>query len=146
MSEKSGLTPVVVVGVDNSPNSMEALRWAASYVDKVGGELHVVSAYESALGLGFQYAPVNEDKSEHDARVVLEHTLHKVLGEAADRVVREVTKGDATNVLVEASRGADLLVVGDRGHGGFAGLLLGSVSEHCVRQAHCSVLVVRTTA
>jgi nucleotide-binding universal stress UspA family protein len=53
-----------------------------------------------------------------------------------------VVEGHAAPVLVEASTGADLLALGTRGHGAAAGILLGSVSEHCVTHAHCPVLVI----
>lgn len=133
---------VVVVGIDGSADSLEALRWAARYVEDTGGELHAVTAYENELGFGF--APLSAENHEHEASLVLEHALHKVLGdESSINVVREVVRGHATKVLIDASRNARLLVVGNRGYGGFAGLLLGSVSENCVRHAHCSVLVVR---
>jgi nucleotide-binding universal stress UspA family protein len=58
-------------------------------------------------------------------------------------IVSLVVEGHAAAVLVERSEGADLLVVGTRGHGRFTGMLLGSVSEHCVIHARCPVLVVR---
>jgi nucleotide-binding universal stress UspA family protein len=59
---------------------------------------------------------------------------------------RQVTEGNPAQVLLDAARGADLLVVGSRGHGGFAEALLGSVSQHCVHHARCPVVVIRAAA
>lgn len=134
--------PVVVVGVDGSPNSAAALRWAARYATLRGAELHAVIAWENVLGFGF--APISAQALEQEAQQVLERTVNKVLGkEHPLEVVPMVIRGNPTEVLVEAAHDAELLVVGDRGYGGFAGLLLGSVGENCVRQARCSVVVVR---
>jgi len=132
----------VVVGVDGSTNSTAALRWAARYAELTGADLHAVTAWENVLGFGF--APIGAADLEREARHVLNRTLKKTFAEEASvEVVTHVTRGNPTAVLVEASRDAELLVVGDRGYGGFANLLLGSVGENCVRQAHCSVVVVR---
>ena len=79
-----------------------------------------------------------------DARRLLETTVAETLGEDPGLEIElVVAEGHAAPVLVEAAKGADLLVVGSRGHGGFAGMLLGSVSEHCVHHASCPVIVVR---
>jgi nucleotide-binding universal stress UspA family protein len=64
--------------------------------------------------------------------------------EGALEIDQVVAHGHAAGVLIERSREADLLVVGTRGHGGFTGMLLGSVSAHCVHHAHCPVVVVRS--
>lgn len=144
MSEVPSPKRVVLVGVDGSPNSVDALRWAAEYAQKTGCELHVCIAYQKWLGVGFDYARLSEERVEQEARHILVHTVQKALGEAGSKgVTHEVKHGNPTEVLVEASRDADLLVVGDRGSGGYKELLLGSVSANCVRQAHCSVVVVR---
>jgi nucleotide-binding universal stress UspA family protein len=134
--------PVVVVGIDGSANSAAALRWAGSYATLIGAELHAVIACEGLMG--FAFAPVSTEDLERESRHVLDRTIHKVFGAKPPvRVVKIVDHGNPTAVLVDESRGADLLVVGDRGYGGFAGLLLGSVGGNCVREAHCSVIVVR---
>ena len=79
-----------------------------------------------------------------DARNMLTATIEEVLG-ASPQVVAtpKLVSGDAAPVLIEASRDAALLVVGGSEHGGFAGMLLGSVSQHCVQHAACPVVVVR---
>jgi nucleotide-binding universal stress UspA family protein len=88
-------------------------------------------------------APPTDFDFEADARRALTEELDAVLGPGAPGVVRRVEFGPAAPVLIEASRGADMLVVGSRGLGGFVGMLLGSVSRHCTAHAHCPVVVVR---
>ena len=79
-----------------------------------------------------------------DARHVVDQALEQVQPDYPDVDVQiSVVEGHPAPVLVEVSRDADLLVVGCRGHGAFAGMLLGSVSEHCATNAHCPVLVMR---
>ncbi|GGM89897.1 hypothetical protein GCM10009721_14040 [Terrabacter tumescens] len=88
-------------------------------------------------------APVDVGwRPDVDADTVLRETLDEVFGgHRPEGLQPEVVHGSARTVLIEASRGASLLVVGSRGHGGFAGLLLGSVSSACSEHAHCPVLV-----
>jgi nucleotide-binding universal stress UspA family protein len=81
---------------------------------------------------------------ENDARRVLDEAVAKVRStHPGVRVRSTIIRGHPAPALIEASRGADLLVLGSRGHGEFVGMLLGSVSEHCVAHAHCPVLVIR---
>ncbi|MDA8292146.1 MAG: universal stress protein [Actinomycetota bacterium] len=137
--------PFVVVGVDGSRQSRAALEWAARYAGLVGAQLRAVIAWQRESGFG--YFPEGERGLEHEARRVLSHAVELVLGREHDvDLVLEVVRGNPTTVLLEASRGADVLVVGDRGYGGFAGLLLGSVGENCLRHATCSVVLVREDA
>jgi nucleotide-binding universal stress UspA family protein len=89
----------------------------------------------------YGYAPRDY---EGDARKALGNAIEQALGKNPRVfVVAELVAGEAAEVLIEASRDAELLVVGSHGHGGFAGMLLGSVSQHCVGHAHCSVVVIR---
>lgn len=138
--ESSG--PIVVVGVDGSLNSVEALRWAASYAQLSGAELRAVTAWQSMSGFGF--APVPHKEWERQAEHELDRVVRKALGDNPSvRVTKKVVDGNPAAVLIEESNDADLLVVGDRGYEGFSGLLLGHVGETCARNAHCSVIVVR---
>lgn len=133
----------VVVGVDGSPNSQAALRWAADYALHIGAELGAVVAYGQVMP-GFGFAPISSDELRREAGDVLEQAIeHAFDGTPPLTIDRHVVNGHPAAVLVEASDDAELLVVGDRGHGGFAELLLGSIGEQCVRRAHCSVVVVR---
>ncbi|HZT64489.1 MAG TPA: universal stress protein [Acidimicrobiales bacterium] len=139
----------IVVGIDGSDASRLALRWAWDEAALRGAELHVVHActYPVVSGFGAVMPPLPAPGLIlGEAERMVDQQLEEVLGEAAgDRVVREVVFGTASGVLVEASKGADLLVVGARGRGGFTGLLLGSVSQQCVHHARCPVVVLRTT-
>lgn len=134
----------VVVGIDGSPESAEALRWAIDYARPIGATIHAVIAWENMLGFGF--VPAGVQSLENEARATLDRTVDKVLEdehEPVPTIERFVVRGHSTPALLQASRGARLLVVGDRGYGGFAGLLLGHCGENCARLAECSVVIVR---
>jgi len=135
-------TPVVVVGVDASENGQIALRWALQQARLMGAELHAVTAWEVSAAYG--YVPMYTDVDlEGDARKQQDTALAQVAEDAAGvDVVAKVVRGHAADALLDASRGADLLVVGSRGHGTFAGTLLGSVSQHCAQHARCPIVVV----
>jgi nucleotide-binding universal stress UspA family protein len=131
--------PRIVVGIDGSEPSQDALRWAAQQAQVTGAELVAVIAWH----LPEIYAYVNRDYGE-DARKALETTLDKVLDPASPvKVSTHVVEGRPASVLLEAAKDADLLVVGAHGHGAFEGMRLGSVSQHCVQHATCPVVVVR---
>jgi nucleotide-binding universal stress UspA family protein len=141
----------IVVGVDGSDGAQEALRDAIQEARLRGAGLRVVTAWHvSTMAYGGGLAPdVDPSMFEKSARAALDAAL-AALGEQADGVVieRAVRMGQPAQVLVEEARGADLLVVGSRGHGGFVGLLLGSVSHQCALHASCPVVIVhkdRTT-
>lgn len=134
----------IVVGVDGSQSSENALRWAARQALMSGATLEVVITWEYPISFGWSPPFPADFDPEADARRALDETLQNVLGpDPAVRVRSKVVEGHPAPVLVDLSKGADLLVVGSRGHGEFAGMLLGSVSEHCVTNAHCPVLVLR---
>lgn len=133
----------VVVGVDGSPQSEAALRWAAHYAGAVAAPLKIVISWQyPAL-----YGPVpvaDEMNFEGAATKIVEKMAADVQIESPDlEVTTLVSAGRPSEVLVRESEGACLLVVGSQGHGGFAGMLIGSVSLHCVHHARCPVVVVR---
>lgn len=138
----------VVVGVDGSPESRLALEAAAEQAREHGASLTVLTAWTQPMTAGAPgYAPYAWI-GEADFSVIAKHqqadALADVLGpEPSIRVDQEVLEGHPAQLLVAAAEGADLVVVGCRGHGGFAGLLLGSVSQHVAAHAPCPVLVVR---
>jgi nucleotide-binding universal stress UspA family protein len=135
------------VGVDGSESSTAALRWAARQAELTGAALHIVTAWsypEHPAPLGIiPDLPLPADPLS-DVRQKLVELVGAELGRHVGIDVHcEVVHGNAAPVLLDAARDADLLVVGSRGQGAFAGMLLGSVSEHCVHHAACPVLVVR---
>lgn len=134
----------IVVGVDGSPASLDALRWAAHQAELTGACLEAVTSWSYPTTYGFPVI-ANVDW-EQGARTVLDQAVVEALGDAGESVVRRVAEGHPARLLADVSEGADLLVVGSRGHGGFAGLLLGSVSEYVVAHAPCPVVVVRHPA
>lgn len=133
----------IVVGVDGSESSKSALRWAARLLAITGEGIDAVTAWRIPSGYGWPYTAVDWDP-EVDARKALEQSVEDVFGADRPEGLRLLVRhGNAAQVLLEASKDADVLVVGSRGHGGFAGLLLGSVSRHCVENSPVPVLVIR---
>ena len=137
----------VLVGVDGSANSHKALAWAAAEAAGHGADLVVLNVWEHTLlppagsvSVSEKYVP---DPSQRTADDLLRE-IKEVLGEDPPLLVQpRVRQGSPAKVLIELSADADLLVVGTRGHGGFGGLVLGSVSQHVAAYAKCSVAVVR---
>lgn len=139
-------TGKIVIGVDGSASSVDALRWAVQQSQLVGAELHAVSSWVLPNTYGWSPAPADTDW-QRDSETVLRRTLTEALGATdAERVHQHVVQGHPAAVLLEAAADADLLVVGSRGHGGFTGMLLGSVSQHVIAHAPCPVVVVRHQA
>ncbi|HEY4948292.1 MAG TPA: universal stress protein [Acidimicrobiales bacterium] len=134
----AGSSHRIVVGVDGSENAERALEWAAAQADRTGAVLDIQTAYEP----GYTFITKDEVKRTMERRVE-EAAAH--VAEVAPRVT--TTGGTHEEApapaLIEASDGADLLVVGSRGLGGFVGLLLGSVSVQCSHHAHCPVTIIR---
>jgi nucleotide-binding universal stress UspA family protein len=132
----------IVVGVDGSESSKQALQWALQQARRTGAALRVVTSWSMPMVAG--YVPPPPFDLESGARQIVDEAVAEVAGEDAPvSLEKVVVKGPAAAVLLQASSGADLLVVGSRGRGAFAGMLLGSVSTHCVNHASCPVVVVR---
>lgn len=148
------------MGIDGSAGSVAALRWGLAEARTRGAPLRVVHAYEvprftlgdvgmAGPGMPVPAIPPEEhdrlrEASESQARHVVEATLERAGGEPAEGadVTTETIEGPAVPVLLEAARGATLLVLGSRGRGGFAGLLLGSVSQQCAQHPPCPVVIL----
>ena len=134
----------VVVGVDGSPSSYAALRWAARYAQNVGGVVEAVHAWETPSEVGWSGPAIDPDFDLAQARERFAAELHAVFPDERPPGLRErLVEGDPSEVLIRASEEAELLVVGRRGRGGFARAMLGSVSQRCAQHAACPVVVVR---
>jgi nucleotide-binding universal stress UspA family protein len=133
----------IVVGVDGSEPSLNALRWAGKQARMTGATLRVLTTWEVATGTGWVPTfPVDYDP-QAVARQALDEAVTETLGADPDVAVERIVKeGHAAPILLAAAKDADLLVVGSHGHGAFAGMLIGSVSEHLVRHAPCAIVVV----
>ena len=138
----------IVAGVDGSPSSISALRWAIRQAGLTGATVDAVIAwhYPASAG-GYGWAPIGVGTAfgfKENADKVLAGAIGAACDPGNGVLVRaRVVEGNAAQVLLDASDGADLLVVGSRGHGGFTEALLGSVSQHCVHHARCPVVVIR---
>jgi nucleotide-binding universal stress UspA family protein len=137
----------IVVGVDGSPSSSAALAWAVRQAGLTGASVEAVIAWHApAMAGAAPFGPgVRED---WDYGEWAASALTRVIKQTVDpdgpvRVSATVREGNVAQVLLEAANGADLLVVGSRGHGGFAEALLGSVGQACVHHAQCPVVIVR---
>jgi nucleotide-binding universal stress UspA family protein len=132
----------VVVGVDGSDESVGALRWAAGYAAATGATVSAVTALGPApVGVALNAVP---DEARAHMQEVLDKPLTEVFGTSTpENVQTKITYGSPAQVLIKETGEADLLVVGHRGHGAFTGMLIGSVSMHCVSSAACPVVVVR---
>src|SRR5512147_2534950 len=135
----------VVAGVDGSQSSYDALRWAVRYAGLIGGTVDAVAAWELPGLYGWSAPAVDMDVDEDETRQKMDRELTDVLGaDAAGSVRVHVVHGNPADVLLRAAEGADVLVVGSRGRGGFARALLGSVSQHVSQHASCPVVIVRS--
>ncbi len=134
----------IVVGVDGSDSSVQALEWAARQAELTDDVLEVVTTWEWPANFGWSQ-PFPEDwDPQADARKILDEILVRLRHAHPDVTVRSrVVEGHPAPALIDASHGAELLVVGSRGHGEFTGMLLGSVGEHCSTHAYCPVVIVR---
>ena len=134
----------IVVGVDGSQSSKAALRWAIRQAKLAGASVDAVTAWRYPTGYGWAPIADGEIDFETEAKKTLVEALGEVSGLEPEVPVRPlVAEGHAAEVLLRTAQGADLLVVGSRGHGGFTSALVGSVSLYCVLHAHCPVLVLR---
>lgn len=155
----------IVVGVDGSEGARQALRWAAREASVKDADLEVVYAYEYRPSwLDFRYSDGMTSEQIEELRRGIEEAASHVVSGAQAVVTKAVAELDDDPVLsgacprvtpvavqsrrpaqtlIERSRDADLLVVGSRGRGGFAGLSLGSISHQCASHAACPVVVVR---
>jgi nucleotide-binding universal stress UspA family protein len=137
----------IVVGVDGSASSKAALAWAVRQAALTGASVDAVHAWHVPVsysyGYGYSMALPVPDVEKFEGEV-----LDEAIAETADLAPRVeirpvLVEDNPAHALLDAAEGADLLVVGSRGHGGFAEALLGSVGQHCVHHADCPVVVIR---
>jgi nucleotide-binding universal stress UspA family protein len=146
--QENGKHPRIVAGIDGSPASLSALRWAIRQAGLTGAVVDAVIAWHYPVPAGvYGWVPSGTEQG-YDFREIAEKIVADAVSDALDpgsdvHVRAQVAEGNPARVLLDASAGADLLVVGSRGHGGFAEALLGSVSQHCVHYAPCPVVVIR---
>jgi nucleotide-binding universal stress UspA family protein len=140
---------LIVVGVDGSDSSREALRWAYDEAAHHGASITAVSTWHPpALPMTPPYGSMPPEgyvsQPKQEALDLLQRFVADLdVREPAVDVRTSVEEGNPAEVLIKRSKEADLVVVGSRGHGGFKGMLLGSISQHLVAHADCPVVVVR---
>ncbi|MDT4911109.1 MAG: hypothetical protein QOC66_237 [Pseudonocardiales bacterium] len=131
----------LIVGVDGSESSIDALGWARRLAELLDAEIDAVTAWHYPATDGMSTAAAEWDPSVDAARILAD-AVRSAFGEDQPAGLRAVvTEGHPAKVLLDASADAEMIVVGSRGHGGFVGMLLGSVSSHCAEHATCPVLV-----
>jgi nucleotide-binding universal stress UspA family protein len=141
----------IVVGVDGSPSSREALRWAVRQAGLTGASVEAITAWQSPtlVGLGTPFTEAEPSVGD-DSRIkaAAENVMRAAVAEATAgsagvRVKAEVGEGSPAQFLLDAAKGAAMVVVGSRGHGGIAGTLLGSVGQTLAQHSPCPVLIIR---
>jgi nucleotide-binding universal stress UspA family protein len=138
---------IVLVGVDGSPESGAALKYAVAEADRRGARLRVVSTYFPEYSVHGRTQPVTASETaievdvKKETRRMVEDALSGDTPQPPVEIV--VAAGPAAGVLIDMSAEVDVLVLGHRGRGGFASMLLGSVGLQCVLHARCPVIVVR---
>jgi nucleotide-binding universal stress UspA family protein len=148
-SKESKQAPAIVVGVDGSKGSSEALRWAVAEARLRSVPVRAVHAWSYSHPLvpslvGYPYS-AESFRNAIDDRWQAEQRLERATSELVKdhEIEGVVAEGSAAQALIDAVGEADVLVVGSRGHGGFTNLLLGSVSQQCAQHAPCPVVIVR---
>jgi len=147
MADQPEGTSRIVVGVDGSDSSKQALRWGVHYAELTGGTVTAVKAWDFPPMHGARWLPPSSSDAaalENRSRKAVADAVAEVVGARSPvKIESEVVYGSPAGVLLDAAQGAALLVVGSRGLGGVSGLLLGSVAQHCTQRATCPVLVIR---
>jgi nucleotide-binding universal stress UspA family protein len=136
----------IVVGVDNSEGSRIALEWAVDEAVRRGAQLEAVHVWHYPYvppAPGIALSVLGNEAFEGEARRELDASVDAVDGSGLPEPIERVLLCDGTvTALLDRAKGADLLVVGSRGRGGFAGLLLGSVGQEVSHHAPCPVVIV----
>jgi nucleotide-binding universal stress UspA family protein len=134
----------IVVGVDGSSWSREALRWAVRQAALTGSVVDaVIACHDRASYAGYAWLIADTFDADLAAKTLSEAVDSTIAADSTVTVRQRAMEGHAARVLLDAAHGAGLLVMGSRGRGGFSGMLLGSVSQHCVQHSPCPVVIVR---
>lgn len=139
---------IIVVGADGSANSERAIEWAVNEASAHGGTVLLVHAWQypgmAMTSFAGEPLPVfgREDLQKIAVDILNRAARHARASAPNANIDTRLVEGHPVTALVDASKGADLLVVGSRGVGGFKGMLMGSVSSSCVHHSACPVLVV----
>lgn len=140
---------IMLVAFDGSPSANAALKWAAEHASQLQMQIEVVNVWEyaeSALdvaGVGFGSAGyVGESDPQLWSEGILKEGVSVAFGKHADEIKVSSIEGGIVRTLVELTKGASLLVMGSRGHGKLADLILGSISESCAAKSKCPVVIV----
>ena len=131
----------IVVGVDGSEHGNAALRWAVAEAVLHSSEIVAVFAWQMPL-IGIPGA-FDRDEMERLCQVFVDEAVAAVIDVPPVPITKLVAQGDVSASLIEAARGAHMLVLGSRGRGGFVGLKLGAVSHECAQWAACPVVIVK---
>lgn len=134
----------IIVAVDGSPASLDALRWAAQQAELTGATIEAVTCWEIPIGLGIEF-PLPDTNWAAEAGSVLHAAIERAIPGSRGAVIGAVLHGPAQQALTAAAVGRDLLVVGSRGHGSVSSAVLGSVSEYVAAHAPCPVVIIRHT-
>jgi nucleotide-binding universal stress UspA family protein len=138
----------IIVGIDGSNGSKSALRWAMTQAGLTGASIEAIATWRDPTLMGYPYGyvptPIPEDRYAALTKKVLDATIAEVSAQFDQpvEVHARVLHGPAALMLLEAAADTQMLVVGSRGHGAFAGMLLGSVSQYCVQHLTCPVVVI----
>jgi nucleotide-binding universal stress UspA family protein len=135
----------IVVGVDGSESSVQALRWAGRLAELTGAAIEAVIAWDLPpfYGVGGWTPPLEELYPDDLARQAIDEAVSKAFdGKPPVEIGTRVEHGPPARVLIDASAGASLLVVGNRGHSALAEAVLGSVSLACAHHAACPVTII----
>ena len=138
----------IVVGVDGSPGSRTALKWAMDQAGLTGATVEAITTWQNPAQYGTAYGWTSDAFQGDTYATAMVKALDDTVAEVAAQtsqpvtVLARVVEGHPAEALLRAAVGAQLLVVGSRGHGTFAGIVLGSVSQHCVQHTPCPVVVV----
>ena len=145
LAAESEVSPArIVVGIDGSAASIDALDWAGRQATVTHSTLELIMTWDWPTTYGWaMYFPEEYNPSEGMPEMLAKAAADLHAKYPHIEITFRVERGHPAPLLVEASKGADLLVVGSRGHGEFVGMLIGSVSEYCGAKAYCPVLVHR---